>query len=607
MSGRDLRTFVNFHRNAIGSSDPALVARLVNGQNIGRYKEVDYEKLKAITKLKNAAGHQYLQKIKSIHQLSKGKKELNIIQQHKTCWKKEQIRLNSLYKSKLYELDIVRAGLPWEQSLVKDFFVEVEEYEDFIKEDFLTFSNNTVKPVWDLQEDIHIWLQENKGQSDPDEVLKILECVKLQQRHIMEQLEEQQAKLESDLDVIRLHHVIHDDEYPHVIPGIPEEALFLTCPYDDLKSVVLNEFQLVDKRYKTHIDYLNVKYANAIENKDEGWAKDDHLRFQYILDQYRGDIPNRRSLYVDRMMREMPHLSRHDIVEHESWWFSYKSYQSQQAAIYTAWEKDRRDLLLKVKVTFADACIEFENEKKREENHKKQVEICYKLHEKVAAFQQQKVEAFRLQLEIDEKVRQQENEKLKLVEEKEKKRREKIQTRVKNYQEIKMQEEAEKLEEEKSRLAEMEKLLKEQSKRDAERVAYRESELKKRQDEKRLLQQKISEEQEEKERKLEKLREQVCVNVTADPQRVLQSTEASRGHVIKKDDPAELEELELQKPLFPIHTFNTKQITSDPRHKVEQALRQAGLHNTNYARQILANVKPLHPTRPDQHSSLFKE
>ncbi len=143
--------------------DPSLVSRLVNGQNIGRYKEVDYEKLKAIAKLKNAAGHQSLQKIKSIHQLSKEKKELNTLQQHKTCWKREQIRLNSLYKSKLYELDMARAGLPWEQSSVKEFFVEVEEYEDFVREDFLTFSNNTVKPVWDLQEDIHIWLQENKG------------------------------------------------------------------------------------------------------------------------------------------------------------------------------------------------------------------------------------------------------------------------------------------------------------------------------------------------------------------------------------------------------------------------------------------------------------
>jgi hypothetical protein len=38
---------------------------------------------------------------------------------------------------------------------------------------------------------------------------------------------------------------------------------------------------------------------------------------------------------------------------------------------------------LKVKVTFADAWTEFENEKKRDENRKQQVEICDKLHEKV--------------------------------------------------------------------------------------------------------------------------------------------------------------------------------------------------------------------------------
>jgi hypothetical protein len=58
----------------------------------------------------------------------------------------------------------------------------------------------------------------------------------------------------------------------------------------------------------------NECFLCTLRNKDEGWEKVDHLRFQFILDQYAADIPNRRSLYVDRMMREMPHLSRHDIV-----------------------------------------------------------------------------------------------------------------------------------------------------------------------------------------------------------------------------------------------------------------------------------------------------
>jgi hypothetical protein len=40
---------------------------------------------------------------------------------------------------------------------------------------------------------------------------------------------------------------------------------------------------------------------------------------------------------------------------------------------------------LKIKVTFADAWTEFENEKKLEENRKQQVGICNKLHERVNA------------------------------------------------------------------------------------------------------------------------------------------------------------------------------------------------------------------------------
>ena len=81
----------------------------------------------------------------------------------------------------------------------------------------------------------------------------------------MEQLEEQRVELENDLDLIRLHHLYHDHEYPHIIAGIPEEATLLACPYEDLKNVVLNEFELLDKRYKTHLDYLTVKYADVLE------------------------------------------------------------------------------------------------------------------------------------------------------------------------------------------------------------------------------------------------------------------------------------------------------------------------------------------------------
>ena len=66
-------------------------------------------------------------------------------------------------------------------------------------------------------------------------------------------------------------------------------------------------------------------------------------------------------------------------------------------------------------------------------------------------------------------------------------------------------------------------------------------------------------------------------------------------------------ELELQSPLFPVHSFPADKLTSDPRFRVEAALRRAGLHATSYARRILAAIPPPQAPRPDQHSSLFKQ
>ena len=52
-------------------------------------------------------------------------------------------------------------------------------------------------------------------------------------------------------------------------------------------------------------------------------------------------------------------------------------------AVACAWQRDRHDLLLKIKTVFTDAWNEFEDEKKRIEDRERQSEICFKLHQKV--------------------------------------------------------------------------------------------------------------------------------------------------------------------------------------------------------------------------------
>lgn len=46
------------------------------------------------------------------------------------------------------------------------------------------------------------------------------------------------------------------------------------------------------------------------------------------------------------------------------------------------------------------------------------------------------------------------------------------------------------------------------------------------------------------------------------------------------------------------------QIVSDPRVRVEQALREAGLHHSQYAKQVLSVIKPTKPPRRDTKSML---
>jgi len=45
---------------------------------------------------------------------------------------------------------------------------------------------------------------------------------------------------------------------------------------------------------------------------------------------------------------------------------------------------------------------------------------------------------------------------------------------------------------------------------------------------------------------------------------------------------------------------------SDPRVRVEQRLREAGLQNTDYARHVMTQLHPANPPRRDAESNVFK-
>ena len=51
-----------------------------------------------------------------------------------------------------------------------------------------------------------------------------------------------------------------------------------------------------------------------VRSNTGGWSKQDHFHFVHLMEQYPAELPNRRMLYMDRMLREMPHKTHTKLV-----------------------------------------------------------------------------------------------------------------------------------------------------------------------------------------------------------------------------------------------------------------------------------------------------
>lgn len=151
----------------------------------------------------------------------------------------------------------------------------------------------------------------------------------------------------------------------------------------------------------------------------------------------------------------------------------------------------------------------------------------------------------------------------------------------------------------------MQTILNEQQRKDWERIKFRKEEYERKRQE--LNERYQIEEQEEiqREERLQALADRVRPHIEIDHARVLQPTQvnnyqqnlpltffsfqafnAHRGLLINAN-----EDINIQQELFPINTFKDRKLSNDIRIRLEQRLRDAGLIQTDYARQALAAVQ----------------
>ncbi|KAK3799506.1 hypothetical protein RRG08_052691 [Elysia crispata] len=554
-------------------------------------------------------------KVAKIEKKSQQHKENTILKQHQLVWQKEFLRLQHLRKK-------ADADIENHMKNNRDSDICNQVYKDFdycdagLSADFGAFKKATVDPVWNLRDDLRYWLTENREDlklGSPDVIEKHAQIrttvsqVQKQQEDIMEKLSMEQTRLEDELQTETLLELCPPllEKHIAVTGGIPQEALDIYCPDARLRENVLNEFNIIDQKYQTMITDIGNRHELALSYDECGnWDPQEHFQFVAIHDQYPRELPNRRTLLFDRLKRHLPKKSRSSLSGHEDWWMDYKYYFERLKGIYADWARDRRELLTKVQMVFSEAAVAHELEEVRREYYHRQKLLCEVLYEKVKQWREQKMEALQLELQLNEERRQIAEEREAREKEAEQRKRNKDKQQIEEFKKEQLRQRSEREEAAEKRLRELEKIMAEQAVHDKERIQFREKQLTEKLEERKRKEKEKEKESEELEARLEALREQVRVIAESDPTRTQQPTKAWDAHL----HPEEEEEAPLLEPLFKMNTYTSKQITSDHRVKLENRLREAGLHKTDYARTVIRGATPPTIPRPDQfHTFKFKD
>ncbi|NXU46565.1 CC148 protein, partial [Drymodes brunneopygia] len=573
-----------------------------------KYKPVDYKHLYELAAEAKMASAKLQLKIEKTEQVSKISKEEMLLKQHRQVWWQEQNRLSESRQKAEGEM---KSFLD-EESHKNNFFFNLRDLEQKLSRELVTYQTNALVPVWQLKEDLKLKLAKmqrylskescQKPEINSAEVLQQIRFMKKQQKAILEGLILESLALERELEECKENALAGSSEGKNgFFLEVPAELLSLECPYPELQTLAISEYQELASGYWAKLQEVDQQLEALSRNSD--WKEEDEWVFQTVINQYPSDLQRRRTLYLDMLQRCLPHKSRQELVAHEKAWDHCHSIRSQRRLLLLSWAQARKAFVLRAVATAAEAAAAHQAQVVLADSRQKQLEICADLKAKVLQWKAQQKEAAKLEAAVAARRKEKEDERERLQREQETIRRAQDKEKLKKYwaeKELKWQEQEKR---DLQRLEELRKLMAEQAAKDRERVQLRRALLEKRlREKKELALLRARQEEEEQEKRLEALRLQVGIVARLDPARAVADTVASKARM----GIGAKEEFELQQPLFRLHTYSEEQVISDPRLRVELALREAGLHKTPYAREVLSKLPPPKLPRRDMESTAFK-
>ncbi|XP_040924880.1 coiled-coil domain-containing protein 148-like isoform X2 [Betta splendens] len=572
-----------------------------NGLGSTEYKPAEYEKLQAIVDAKRLESDLIRQKVEKTRCAAKATKESSILRQHKQVWSRECSRLQKAEEKAEDEirdfLDRIRPTNTRDTAVFS-----LQEYELFLEQDREAFRTATVEPVNQLRDDLCFRLGEVQNYqhaahpSNWEQVMQQVQFVKDQQDSITAKLDAERLALEGEITGLDLEKYLSALDTMVNMEHVPEEVLGSECPYPELKESLIQAYHTLSETYHSRMQSLQEQLVRT--DRFCGWHPDEHQRFQFALSLYTPDLPCHRALCMDMLQRLFPGKTRQELMEHGRAWDWQCFTQTQLRALQQQWRRDREELLARALVTLQEARHAHQEELQLHRGRRLQQDTCSHLRDKLQQWRAQQEEVAALEAAVAARQREEEEARMKKEREREASVRSQQKEKVRQFN-LKQQERREALKQrDQERLADLRSIMEEQAKRDKERVQFRADALQRRREEREEQERERQRDEEERQKRLEALRNRVRVVAGADPERMMADTEAWRTRQLT------VQEFELQRPLYSINTYTDTQIALDPRVRLECALRDAGLHHGQYAKEVLSVIKPPKPPRRDTKSML---
>ena len=491
----------------------------------------------------------------------------------------------------------------------KPLVQEIKFYEKELDEEFDGFIIGIVEPIKNLSCDIKCTVLEHiKGEVEFEKdhstgIANEISRVSTESSSILNSLNKE---FEIDLESIEL--VCNDfniiSDYSNFISledlqNVPNEIQDLEWPDEFRIEEIMQDYQELINSYIAKFRHLETKYAS---HKLSNFSLEDLEleKAKFIMNQYSDtSMVNRRKLMLDRLEKEFPKVSKFEIRDLSGWHFGLETYEFQKKLLIKSFFHSKNEFISKTKIHNQESWtshFEFEEEKMAKEQRKKErLEFLVKLRD----WKMKRLDILRMENELAMKNAEEMEEKRKMEDKiKSKETKDKKEKVLFFQQEKKFQGERKK--------AELQIQLENTRKEVAKQIENDREKINKRN---QFFEEKIETRKmqnlEKNEFKLRKQELQLLITkkisnqVANDPERVQHATEASSAK-FDTSNPA-------QRDLFQLDTFHSDTITADPRIRFEIALREAGLHNTDYAKQAMQRISPIKQCKPELKSNIFQD